>query len=135
MTTIAPTFAADPSVFAPNKSEGWANSLLSNRWAYHIVFWTFVFVFNAAYIAFIGEDRDVSLYNLVLRIPFILMCCYINLYWLMPAFYYTGKLFSYAVLVLVLIFSINALNLYMLGLFVESPICPTTFEADATFNW
>lgn len=112
----------------------WMNSLLTNRVAYHVVFWSFVFMFNAAYIAFIGEDRDVSLYNLALRIPFILGCCYINLYVLMPRLYYQGKLFNYAILVLGLILSLNAINLYILEFFVDSPICPTTFEADATFN-
>ncbi len=134
MTTLASTLAREESIFSQNRSASWSNSLLSNRWAYHIVFWMFVFLFNAAYISFIGEDRDVSLYNLGLRIPFILLCCYVNLYWLMPKFYYSGQFVSYGGMVLALIFSLNALNLYLLELFVESPICPTTFEADATFN-
>jgi two-component system, LytTR family, sensor kinase len=134
MTTLAAAMNAPQPAFAQNMSANWMNSVLSNRLAYHIVFWAFVFVFNAAYIAFIGEDRDVSLYNLALRVPFILACCYINLYWFMPQFYHSGKLLLYAVLVFVMIFSLNAINLYFLGLFVESPICPTTFEADATFN-
>jgi two-component system, LytTR family, sensor kinase len=115
-------------------SLSWVHKLLMNRLACHIVFWTFVFGFSAAYISFIGEDRDVSLYNLALRIPFILLCCYINLYALMPGFYHTGKLFLYALVVLATIFSLNAINLFLLEAFVETPICPSTFEADATFN-
>jgi two-component system, LytTR family, sensor kinase len=136
MTTLATelTSIRQPLFTPASTSLGWMTVVLTNRLAYHIVFWAFVFLFNAAYISFIGEDREVSLYNLGLRIPFILACCYINLYWLMPKFYYSGKLLLYGTLVLAMIFSLNALNLYLLQYFVESPICPTTFEADATFN-
>jgi two-component system, LytTR family, sensor kinase len=134
MTTLAPAYPASRPIFSKNIALGWMNKILSNRLAYHLVFWAFVFVFNAAYIAFIGEDRDVSLYNLGLRIPFILACCYLNLYWLMPRFYYSGNIFLYAFLVLAMTFSLNAINLYLLDAFVTSPICPTTFEADATFT-
>lgn len=134
MVTLAPSLPARQSIVSADWATGWLSRLLSHRPAYHVVFWIFVFVFNAAYIAFIGDDRTVSLYNLGLRIPFILACCYINLYYLMPRFYYTGKLLLYALLVLVLIFTLNAINLYFLEVFVESPICPSTFEADATFN-
>lgn len=112
----------------------WVNKVLTNRVAYHVVFWFFIFGFNAAYISVIGEDWLVSLYNLALRMPFIIVCCYLNLYVLLPKFYYTNKLVLYAILVLGLIFMLNALNLFLLEAFVESPICPTTFEADATFN-
>ncbi|MFM7855973.1 MAG: sensor histidine kinase [Flammeovirgaceae bacterium] len=125
--SIAPSFQGTPSLM-------WVNKLFTNRVAYHVVFWFFIFGFSAAYISFIGEDREVSLYNLALRIPFIVFCCYANLYVLMPKFYYTGKLLLYVTLVLSLIFCLNALNLFLLEAFVESPICPTTFEADATFN-
>lgn len=134
MNTLVPSLHPSAPVFADTPSFGWINKLLTNRIAYHVVFWVFVFVFNAAYISFIGEDRDVSLYNLGLRIPFILIGCYINLYWLMPRFYYAGNLLLYGFMVLAIIFSVNALNLFLLEAFVESPICPTTFEADATFN-
>lgn len=134
MNSLAPSLPSSASVLVGAPSIGWINKLLTNRVAYHLVFWMFVFVFNAAYISFIGEDRDVSLYNLGLRVPFILACCYLNLYWLMPRFYYTGQLLLYGVLVLAAIFALNALNLLLLEAFVESPICPTTFEADATFN-
>lgn len=134
MNTLAPSFQPSAFVFADTPSVGWINRLLANRIAYHAVFWVLVFAFNVAYIAFIGEDRDVSLYNLLLRVPFILLCCYFNLYWLMPKFYYTGRILPYAMLVLATIFSFNAANLLLLESFVQSPICPTTFEADATFN-
>jgi two-component system, LytTR family, sensor kinase len=134
MRALASSLHPPVPVFPGTASLGWVNRLLTNRTAYHVVFWGFVFVFNAAYISFIGEDRDVSLFNLGLRVPFILACCYLNLYWLMPKFYFTGKLFLYGTLVLIAIFSLNALNLLLLEAFVESPICPTTFEADATFN-
>ncbi len=131
---VAPGQLAGTLVSDGHRPEAWIQSVLSNRPVYHLFFWLFIFGFNAAYIAFIGEDRDVSLYNLALRIPFILACCYLNLYWLMPRYYGHGLLVQYGLLVLCLIFLLNAVNLYLLGLFVESPICPTTFEADATFN-
>lgn len=134
MNTVVQTLHAPVPVFTAPNSLRWINTLLTNRTASHVVFWFFVFGFSAAYISFIGEDRDVSLYNLGLRVPFILGCCYLNLYWLMPRFYYSGSIVIYAVLVLVSIFSLNALNLVLLEAYVESPICPTTFEADATFN-
>jgi two-component system, LytTR family, sensor kinase len=134
MQTLAPTLNPIAPYSEPSPSLLWVNKLLTNRVAYHIIFWLFVFGFSAAYISFIGEDRIVSLYNLGLRIPFIIICCYFNLYVLMPRFYYSGHLAIYFGLVLAAIFSINALNLFLLEAFVESPICPTTFEADATFN-
>jgi len=134
MNTFAPPFPTTLPVFTETPSLAWVNKLLTNRVAYHLVFWVLVFGFSAAYISFIGEDRTVSLYNLALRIPFILICCYVNLYLLMPRFYYSGQLFVYASVVLASIFGLNALNLCLLEAFVESPICPTTFEADATFN-
>lgn len=134
MTTYAPSLPAQSQVLPTDFASNWMAHLLSNRVAYHVVFWAFVFSFNAAYIAFIGEDRDVSLYNLGFRIPFILACCYLNMYYLMPRFYYPGKLLGYGVLVLASIFLLNAINLYFLELFVDTPICPTTYEADATFN-
>jgi two-component system LytT family sensor kinase len=108
--------------------------VLSNRFACHTIFWISLFLFNAAYISFIGEDRMVSFYNLVLRIPFVLLCCYVNLYYLMPRFYGSGQLFTYIILLVLTIFGLNAVNLVLLNTFVETPICPSTFEADATFN-
>jgi two-component system, LytTR family, sensor kinase len=134
MITVTSPYTARQEVFRKNQTVDWMNRLLGNRPAYHIVFWTFVFGFNVAYIAFIGEDRDISLFNLALRVPFILSCCYLNLYWLMPRFYYSGRLMIYGPLVLLTIFSFSAVNLYLLGFFVDSPVCPSTYEADATFN-
>lgn len=134
METLAPSL--NPLV--PNFSNKLAlvrvNKLLTNRVAYHVVFWCFIFCFSAAYISVIGEDRMVSLYNLALRIPFIILCCYLNLYVLMPRLYNTNRLVLYAVAVMGLIFLLNAVNLFLLEALVDSPICPTTFEADATFN-
>lgn len=134
MQTLAPTLNPIAPDYEASPSLVWVNKLLTNRVAYHVIFWLFVFGFSAAYISFIGEDRIVSLYNLALRIPFIIICCYLNLYVLMPMFYTSGRLVLYFGLVLAAIFSINALNLFLLEAFVESPICPTTFEADSTFN-
>jgi two-component system, LytTR family, sensor kinase len=135
MTSQARSLHLQPQAsLSGSSSLGWVNTWLSNRVACHVVFWLFVFVFNAAYISLIGEDREVSLYNLILRVPFILGCCYINLYFLMPRFYYRGKLLLYAASVLAAIFLFNAINLLLLEAFVESPLCPTTFEADATFS-
>ncbi len=134
MSPFESAVQAPRPIFSENFSIGWINKVHSNRLAYHIVFWLFVFVFNVAYITFIEEDREVSLYNFALRIPFILACCYINLYWLMPRYYSTGRLLVYTPLVLCMILSLNALNLLLLESFVHTPICPSTFEADATFN-
>jgi two-component system LytT family sensor kinase len=134
METLAPSLNPLVPNFSHKISLVWVNKLLTNRVAYHVVFWCFIFCFSAAYISVIGEDRVVSLYNLALRIPFIILCCYLNLYVLMPRFYYGNRLVLYAVAVMGLIFSLNAINLFLLEAFVDSPICPTTFEADATFN-
>lgn len=117
---------------APNT--GSVSAILTNRWASHSIFWISLFLFNAGYIVFIGEDRVVALYNLAFRIPFVLLCCYLNLYFLMPQFYEKGRLLVYIALLAAAIFGLNAINLALLGAFVETPICPTTFEADATFN-
>jgi hypothetical protein len=134
MEIVVPS--ANPLVpqFNEKVSFFWANKLLTNRVVYHVLFWFFIFGFSAAYISVIDEDRFVSLYNLVLRIPFIIACCYLNLYVLLPRFYFRNLLIRYAVVVMGLIFTLNALNLFFLEVFVESPICPSTFEADATFN-
>ncbi|AXE21957.1 hypothetical protein DR864_29275 (plasmid) [Runella rosea] len=134
MMTSASSLPIRQPILSPALTADWTTRLLANRVAYHILFWGSVFGFNAAYIAFIGEDRDIALFNLGLRIPFILAGCYINLYYLMPRFFNTGNFLLYALAVFGLIFSLNAVNLYVLELFIDSPICPTTFEADATFN-
>jgi sensor histidine kinase YesM len=109
--------------------------LLLNRLACHILFWMIVFIFNAAYISYIEYDWRITLYNFFLRMPFIIACCYVNLYWLLPKYYYPGRLLLYVSLVLGTILTLNIINLFVLESFSNTPICPKSYESLASFTW
>lgn len=137
MSTLSTTLPAPtaPQLLTRGESITWISKLLTNRTAYHILFWALVFLLNAAYITYIEHDWHITLYNFALRTPFILAGCYINLYWLLPRYYNSGKIFTYAAMVAGLILTLNALNLLLLEACVDTPICPKTYEAMASFTW
>jgi two-component system, LytTR family, sensor kinase len=137
MSTLSTTLPNQPATPLLVRGEPfiWISNLLANRVAYHILFWTLVFLLNAAYITYIEHDWHITLYNFALRTPFILACCYINLYWLLPRYYSSGKIFTYAGWVTITILSLNAFNLFVLDACVDTPICPKTYEAMASFTW
>lgn len=110
-------------------------ALLSNRIAYHILFWIILFIFNAGYVTYIEVEWQVTLYNLVLRIPFIIACCYVNLYVLLPKYYYTGQVFLYGAILLFVILTANAINLFLLESFADTADCSKSYESLSTFTW
>lgn len=112
----------------------WISHLHTNKIAYHLLFWILVFVLNAAYITYIEHDWRLTLFNFALRMPFILACCYLNLYWLLPRYFYQKKLGQYGLMVIALTLTMNALNLLVLQSCVDTPICPKSYESLSSFT-
>lgn len=118
-----------------NESFGRMRQVLANRVVSHVLFWIVLFGLTAMYVSSIEDEWQAPLYNFLLRMPFVVACCYANLYFLLPKFYYPDRLVLYALLLLTLILATNALNLFVLDAFADTPLCPQTYEAVSTFTW
>ena len=109
--------------------------IFSRRIAYHGIFWTCVFVFNAFYLGYIEEDIGKTTYGFSIRFPFILGICYLNLYYLIPQYFHAGRLVRYLSLLVTLMLIVNAVNLWLLDMLVVADLCPKSYETYSRFTF
>lgn len=92
----------------------WVRYILSSRLVYHLSFWLILFLFNTVSL---GYDNG-TIYEYIIcylyRLPFVIIACYFNLYFLLPRYYYKDRIFTYLCLLGSFILLMNALNMLLL---------------------
>lgn len=107
---------------------------LSIRIYYHIAFWLVLFLLSAVSQGYLTGHLEYNIICFGLRLPFIAGVVYFNLYYLLPVFYYKGKLILYITVLLATALLANALNLYIFGLLWKWSLIPIALKADAQFT-
>lgn len=110
------------------------HQILSSNVINHITFWLLLFLFNTVTLGYLDGTTYENVICFLLRIPFILVASYINLYFLLPRFYYKNRLFTYIISLLVLIIIVNSINMIFLDELLTINMLPVTMGRKMNFT-
>lgn len=101
---------------------------------YHLSFWFLLFLLTAVSQGYLTGSLKYNIICFGLRVPFIAAVVYFNLYFLLPKFYYKGRLALYVIIVLLAALLTNAVNLFLFGLLMKWSLIPPSLKADSQFT-
>lgn len=117
----------------PGKLQG-IGRVFSARITYHLLFWFCIFLFSVVYLGYVENDWLKNAYAFFIRLPFLLLLAYFNLYYLIPKYYYPDQKVSYVLLVVSAVLLTNFLNLTVLNLLLQINSCPVSYEGPSQFT-
>ncbi|MDN5288511.1 MAG: hypothetical protein JWR38_4785 [Mucilaginibacter sp.] len=106
----------------------------TTRISYHIAFWVMLFLLNAVSEGYLTGALGNNIICFGVRLPFLLAVVYFNLYVLLPAYYYKGKLTPYLGWLLLCALGVNAINLLFFGVLMKAGILPLALKAESQFT-
>ena len=116
--TLPPFFASRPLAL------GKPSELLRTPWAYHMAFWTLLYLFNTVYIGYLTKDYTYAFYDYSVKLPFFLVACYANLYYLLPRLLARGRYLAYAAGLFGGLFALTVLLQIIFTQLVYADLCP-----------
>lgn len=112
----------------------WLLPLLARRVAQHLIFWGLLFLINAVSLGYFAGALLENVLCFGIRLPFVLAVCYLNLYVLLPAYYYRGHVPRYLALVVGSALLLNTLNLWVFQELMRAGWLPLSLTRDAAFT-
>lgn len=116
------------------KKDVWIQNILSRRFLYHFVFWATLFLFNAISLGYVSGFFYENILCFGLRFPFIIVVSYINMYYLLPEFYYKYKIVNYLVLIALSILVFNTANMGVFYYLFKNGSLPAQLAKESQFN-
>lgn len=101
---------------------------------YHIAFWLMLFLLSAVSQGYLTGTLEYNMICFGIRLPFIVGVVYFNLYYLLPKFYYKGRLTIYLTILLLSALFSNTINLLFFGLIMKWELIPIALKADSQFT-
>ncbi|WP_052732776.1 sensor histidine kinase [Hymenobacter terrenus] len=131
MTPAALKQPAAPADYQSGTRPAWIQQLVSKRITSHLILWTLLYVINAISIGYLSGALHENIACFTLRVPFIIAACYLNLYFLLPNYYYKRRLLSYLSVVFLTAMVFNVLNLLLFITLLLNKWIPVNFEPSA----
>ncbi len=111
-----------------------AKGVLSQRWAYHSLFWLVLSMYNILYFGFLLNNYTQAVFEYSVKFPFYFILVYGNIYYLIPRFLLTGKYFQYFVfLVLSTLLSVAVIQTLINHLILIN-YCPVGYHPNVLFD-
>ena len=107
---------------------------LTSRIFYHVAFWVMLFLLNAVSQGYQSGAPLNTIICFGIQLPFLLLVVYVNLYVLLPTYYYNGKMTPYLGSLLLCSMGINALNLLFFGMIMKLGLLPIALKPESQFT-
>ena len=123
-----------PAPSWPSRRPAGLQPLLARRLVPHLVLWLLLFLINAVSIGYLSGTLVENVICFGVRLPFLLAVCYLNLYVLLPRYYYQSRFLSYLALVGASALVLNTLNLLAFQALMQKGWLPLRVAEEAQFT-
>jgi len=126
--------AAYPAAAWPKWSLIFPSFWLRKRVGYHGLFWGLLLLFYTFYIGYLVGNYQFSLYSFAIRLPVMVLFCYLNIYLLLPRLLLRGHYVQYIGALGATMLVAAILTQALFDLLINIRYCPRSFEAKWMMN-